>query len=187
MATTEKHEAETDFRERRTDILVATATVAAGVNLPARAVVVRDTQVGLDSFDGATIQQMFGRTGRVGVGEPAGYAFLIADEYERGGWQSRLVRGHRVVSRMRVSLADHVLGEVVRGAVGSVPQAERWWVQTLAYHQGNRSGAPLVEAVAFLGRAAMLRGSGAPGAGARAGGHGAGCTHRTDDGADSRR
>jgi helicase len=158
-----RHEAERDFRERRTDVLVATATVAAGVNLPARAVVVRDTQVGLDSFDGATVQQMFGRAGRVGVGEPAGYAFLIADEHERDAWQARLVQGHRVVSQMRVNLADHVLGEVVRGAVSSVPQAERWWVQTLAYHQGNRSGAPLAEALEFLERAALLRGTGAPG------------------------
>ncbi|GAA3214821.1 DEAD/DEAH box helicase [Dactylosporangium siamense] len=160
-----RHEAERDFRERRTDILVATATVAAGVNLPARAVVVRDTQVGLDSFDGATIQQMFGRAGRVGVGEASGYAFLIADEHERSAWQARLVQGHRVASQMRGNLADHVLGEVVRGAVSSVSQAERWWVQTLAYHQDqdNRSSAPLAEAVGFLVRAAMLQGAGAPG------------------------
>src|SRR6266851_3956821 len=41
-----KREAERAFRERRLDVLVATTTVAAGVNLPARAVIMRDTKVG---------------------------------------------------------------------------------------------------------------------------------------------
>jgi ATP-dependent DNA helicase len=56
-----KREAERAFRERRLDVLVATTTVAAGVNLPARAVVVRDTKVGLNGVDVALVQQMFGR------------------------------------------------------------------------------------------------------------------------------
>lgn len=64
-----KHDAERRFRARELDVLVATTTVAAGVNLPARAVVVRDTQVGLDHISVATVQQMFGRAGRIGAGE----------------------------------------------------------------------------------------------------------------------
>ena len=41
-----KKEAERQFRERETDVLVATSTLAAGVNTPARVVVVRDTSIG---------------------------------------------------------------------------------------------------------------------------------------------
>lgn len=63
-----KREAETQFRNREWDVLVATTTVAAEVNLPARAVIVRDTRVGLDDVDVATVLQMFGRAGRVGAG-----------------------------------------------------------------------------------------------------------------------
>ena len=55
-----KHDAERRFRSRELDVLVATTTVAAGVNLPARAVIVRDTRVGLDDISVATVQQMFG-------------------------------------------------------------------------------------------------------------------------------
>jgi helicase len=61
---------------RGADVLVATSTVAAGVNLPARAVVVQDTQVGLETLDVGTVQQMFGRAGRIGVGEDQGWAFM---------------------------------------------------------------------------------------------------------------
>jgi helicase len=70
------------FRERELDVLVATTTVAAGVNLPARAVVVRDTVIGRNDLNVATAQQMFGRAGRIGAEETEGWAFLITDEYE---------------------------------------------------------------------------------------------------------
>lgn len=151
-----RHQTEQDFREHRLDVLVATSTLAAGVNLPARAVVIRDTQVGLDSIDVGTVQQMFGRAGRLGAGENEGWAFLIATAQERGAWQSALVRGNRVRSRIEASLPDHVLGEVVQGKIASLAEAEHWWVQTLAYHQGNRSRDAVHKAIAFLSAAEML-------------------------------
>jgi helicase len=80
-----REEAERAFRSRDADVLVATSTVAAGVNLPARAVVVQDTQVGLEALDVGTVQQMFGRAGRAGAGEDQGWAFMIVDEQERAG------------------------------------------------------------------------------------------------------
>ena len=67
-----RREAERAFREREADVLIATSTVAAGVNLPARAVIIADTQIGLETLDVATVQQMFGRAGRVGAGEDTG-------------------------------------------------------------------------------------------------------------------
>lgn len=151
-----RNRTEEEFRARRLDVLVATSTLAAGVNLPARAVVIRDTQVGLDSFDVGTVQQMFGRAGRIGAGEREGWAFLIVEGQERPMWQARLVAGHTVRSQIETSLPDHVLGEVVQGRVTSLPEAERWWVQTLAYHQGSRSTVPLRRSIAFLVRAGYL-------------------------------
>lgn len=145
-----KRESERAFRARELDVLVATTTVAAGVNLPARAVVIRDTQVGLNDIDVATVQQMFGRAGRVGKGESQGWAFLIVDDTERHRWLGKLTAGHKVDSQILSSLPDHVLAEAVQQRIGSLRQAERWWVGTLAHHQGNRSLAPLRQAVDFL-------------------------------------
>ncbi|ANN19534.1 DEAD/DEAH box helicase [Amycolatopsis orientalis] len=154
-----KREAEKAFRAREIDVLVATSTVAAGVNLPARAVIVQDTEVGMNPIDVATVQQMFGRAGRVGHGERDGWAFLIVTEQERQRWQAKLVAGNTVRSRIEASLPDHVLAEVVQRRIGSLREAEDWWVGTLACHQGSRSLQPLREAVRFLTEGQFISGS----------------------------
>ncbi|MGZ3144395.1 DEAD/DEAH box helicase [Lentzea chajnantorensis] len=145
-----KHAAEQAFRAREADVLVATTTVAAGVNLPARAVVVRDTKIGTDPMDTATVMQMFGRAGRVGAGETEGWAYLVTDETERADWQRRLMAGYAVYSQIYDSLADHVLAEVLQGRITTVVEAEAWWRQTLAFAQGDEDVEPVHDAVAFL-------------------------------------
>ncbi len=145
-----KREAEKGFRARELDVLVATSTVAAGVNMPARAVVVQDTEVGLKSIDVATVQQMFGRAGRVGAGENEGWAFLIVDDIEKAVWQRKLLAGFRVDSQIQDSFPEHVLAEAIQGRINSLSQAERWWAETLAHHQGSRDMTPLRQAVRFL-------------------------------------
>ncbi|CCH30975.1 DEAD/DEAH box helicase [Actinosynnema sp. NPDC047251] len=145
-----KHAAERAFRERQADVLVATSTVAAGVNLPARAVIVRDTTVGGEPMDTSMVLQMFGRAGRIGAGETEGWSYLVVDEHQRAGWQARLVAGYSVYSRIHESLPDHVLAEVLQGRITSHADAEAWWVETLAHAQGDDAAQPVQDAVAFL-------------------------------------
>jgi helicase len=151
-----KRDAERRFRARELDVLVATTTVAAGVNLPARAVIVRDTKVGLDHISVATVQQMFGRAGRVGAGETEGYAHLICDETERPAWQQRLVEGYTVISQILSTLPDHLLAEAVQGRISTLREAEAWWEQTLAHHQGDRDTKVVTDAVDFLSAGGYL-------------------------------
>ncbi|GAA3853467.1 hypothetical protein GCM10022243_18870 [Saccharothrix violaceirubra] len=145
-----RHAAERAFRSREADVLVATSTVAAGVNLPARAVIVRDTTIGGEPLDTSTVLQMFGRAGRVGAGETEGWSYLLVDETERAAWQTRLVSGYAVYSRIRESLPDHVLAEVLQGRITTVDDAAAWWVETLAHAQGDDDAEPVREAVDFL-------------------------------------
>ena len=145
-----KHAAERAFRAREADVLVATSTVAAGVNLPARAVIVRDVSIGGEPVDTSTVLQMFGRAGRIGAGETEGWSYLIVDETQRADWQTRLVAGYSVYSRIRDSLPDHVLAEVLQGRIGTVDDAQAWWVETLAHAQGDDDLEPVQEAVTFL-------------------------------------
>jgi len=152
-----KRDAEQAFRAREADILVATSTVAAGVNLPARAVIVADTTMGLDGVEVSMVQQMFGRAGRIGAGEREGWAFLLVDPGERAHWQARLAAGYTVRSRLGDHLSDHLLAEAVQGRVSAVEEAERWWSGTLAAHQGHAGVEPLREAAAFLTTAGFLR------------------------------
>ncbi|MFE0045622.1 DEAD/DEAH box helicase [Streptomyces albireticuli] len=152
-----KRVAERAFRNREIDVLVATSTVAAGVNLPARAVVVRDARLGRTRIEVSMVQQMFGRAGRVGAGEREGWAFLVADETERPEWQARLTAGYTVRSRIGDRLPDHLLAEVVQGRVGSLKEGEDWWTDTFAFHQGHDSVEPLHDAALHLAEAGFLR------------------------------
>ncbi|MFJ9455313.1 DEAD/DEAH box helicase [Kitasatospora sp. NPDC101447] len=151
-----KRDAEQAFRARRADILVATSTVAAGVNLPARAVIVRDTQIGMSRIEVSMVQQMFGRAGRIGAGEREGHAYLLTAPSERHHWQARLAAGYTVTSRIRDRLPDHLLAEAVQNRLATVTQAENWWKSTFAFHQGHHPFDPLHDATDFLTDAAYL-------------------------------
>lgn len=146
-----KQQAERDFRNRETSVLVATSTLAAGVNTPARAVVVRDTSIGPTPMEVSMIQQMFGRAGRAGK-EAEGWSYLIAPATEASSWREQLAAGYTIRSSMKNALADHLLGEVVKGSVKTLRDAEAWWVSTFAHHQGNHSNAAVTSAVEFLSK-----------------------------------
>lgn len=140
-----KRQSEQDFREHRSDVLVATSTLAAGVNLPARAVVVRDTTIGPNWMEVSMVQQMFGRAGRAGK-EAEGWSFLIGDPSEVGYWRKKLADGYSIRSGLANNLADHLLGEIVQGNIGTLKEAEQWWEHTFAHHEGESGSVELVKA-----------------------------------------
>ena len=75
------------FRDRSLKVIAATPTLAAGVNTPARRVVVRDwrrfdsTAGGMAPLDVLEVHQMMGRAGRPGL-DPYGEAVLLAKSGE---------------------------------------------------------------------------------------------------------
>jgi helicase len=79
---------ETEFRNRLVKVVCATPTLAAGVNTPARRVVVRDwrrydaTAGGMAPLDVLEVHQMFGRAGRPGL-DPYGEALLVASSHDQ--------------------------------------------------------------------------------------------------------
>ena len=93
------HRAVDAFRQRQIDIIVATSTLATGVNLPALAVIIRDVETGMTPLEVSLAQQMFGRAGRAGH-EKAGFAFLLTPSTEIDGWRVRLGDGYTVRSRI---------------------------------------------------------------------------------------
>lgn len=140
-----KKEAEQAFRNHDSNVLVATSTLAAGVNLPARVVIVRDTTIGQNAMEVSMVQQMFGRAGRAGK-EPEGWAFLIADTYEIGQWRQKLADGYAIRSALTHNLADHLLGEVVQGNITTSADATQWFSHTFARHEGENGAADLTKA-----------------------------------------
>jgi helicase len=74
---------EAAFRSRQLGVLCATPTLAAGVNVPARRVIVRDhsryTDGRFEPLPTLEVMQMFGRAGRPGL-DPYGEAYLVATD-----------------------------------------------------------------------------------------------------------
>ncbi|ESP88501.1 DEAD/DEAH box helicase [Candidatus Halobonum tyrrellensis] len=117
------------FRERRLAVICATPTLAAGVNVPARRVVVRDQQrydgEGMEWLPVLEVHQMCGRAGRPGL-DPYGEAVLVGDDDERAELEERYVDAdpEAVESKLRdrAALRTHTLALVATGFASS--QAE---------------------------------------------------------------
>ncbi|GAA0208775.1 DEAD/DEAH box helicase [Halobaculum roseum] len=118
---------ERSFRDRKLSVICATPTLAAGVNVPARRVVVRDqrryTGEGTEWLPVLEVHQMCGRAGRPHL-DPYGEAVLVADDREeREGLWDRYVTAdpERVESKLRdpAALRTHTLALVATGIAGS--------------------------------------------------------------------
>jgi helicase len=113
-------EVERDFRDHQLDVLVATATLEMGVNLPVRQVVLYDVQ----SFDGGdfrplttnSVWQRVGRAGRRGL-DTSGEAVLIVPRWDRAA--EEYTRGEFEPIRSQLAgagaLAEQIVAEVASG------------------------------------------------------------------------
>ncbi|MEY7849222.1 ATP-dependent DNA helicase [Natrarchaeobius sp. A-rgal3] len=87
LSSTQRSLVEDAFRDRLLKVISATPTLAAGVNTPARRVVVRDwrrfdpSAGGMAPLDVLEIHQMMGRAGRPGL-DPYGEAVLLAKSHD---------------------------------------------------------------------------------------------------------
>jgi helicase len=114
------------FRDRDLRAICATPTLAAGVNVPARRVVVRDqrryTGSGTEWLPTLEVHQMCGRAGRPHL-DPYGEAVLVGDDESRAElWERYVTAGpERVESRLADpnALRTHVLSVVASDFAGS--------------------------------------------------------------------
>jgi len=141
----ERIKLESGFRNGELGCLVATSTLAWGVNLPARRVVIMGTMRGRTKVSVFDILQMCGRAGRPGF-DTEGDAYIIVDEKGFTAEQARLSMEPTVVSRMlsRDVLAFHVVSGIDRKEMGSEPDIHAWYARSLASFQGHNLDAVLI-------------------------------------------
>ncbi len=156
------------FRDRLLKVLCTTTTLAAGVNLPARRVIIRDVRRYQAPYGSAYIptlefHQMAGRAGRTGL-DPHGEAVLIAkDEEDRDELLVRYVLAppERITSQLAAAgaLPAHVLGAIVAGYARSQDGLRGFFSRTLLAHQFGveRLEAALAESLSFLTEEGMVR------------------------------
>ncbi|MGI0055290.1 MAG: DEAD/DEAH box helicase [Thermoplasmata archaeon] len=144
LTNNEREVVERAFRQRILKVLVATPTLAAGINLPARRVIVRDTyryddHIGMQApIPAMEIQQMCGRAGRPRF-DATGEAVLIAKDAEQ---EERYLDTYLssppedVESRLasEPALRMHLLALVASGAVSSEPELESFFGATFYGH-----------------------------------------------------
>ncbi len=135
---------EDSFRERRLKIITATPTLAAGVNLPARRVVISsyqryDANFGRNPISVLEYKQMAGRAGRPKYDE-IGQAILIAQTADE---QDYLMQGYvlskpeRIWSKLAAErvLRAHVLASIATGFVSSDLGLQDFFSKTFYAHQ----------------------------------------------------
>ncbi|MFX0116791.1 MAG: DEAD/DEAH box helicase [Candidatus Hodarchaeota archaeon] len=125
-------------------VLISTTTLAWGVNLPADAVIVRDVEI-YDSLKGKMLigaidlQQMLGRAGRPGYSRGIGYGLVIAPQEASSTVKKLIIGDSEINSRLPENLKEHLLAEIVRGAILSTDDAINWLKQTYYYLRLKRT------------------------------------------------
>ena len=140
LTNPERRVVERAFRDRALKALVATPTLAAGINLPARRVIVRDTnryddRLGLQApIPVGEVHQMLGRAGRPRF-DPVGEALLLArtpEDEDRMLDRYLSASPESVQSRLAAepALRMHLLALVASGAVTNDDDLQSFFAAT---------------------------------------------------------
>lgn len=161
LLNSQRRVVERAFKEGRIKVVVATPTLAAGVNLPARRVIIKSYHRFEPGFGNQPIKvmeykQMAGRAGRPGL-DPRGEAILIAkSKKEKEKILEKFIAGkpESVESKLGAEshLRFHTLSLIAEGFVGDLNEIVDFFSQTFFFHQNKISPIPELERV--IGRLA---------------------------------
>jgi len=132
LSLDKRREVERDFKEGDLQVITATPTLAVGVNLPARRVVIFGVHRGLNEISGIDIQQMVGRAGRPKYDkEGDAYIMLPASEYERQKYRVQRIDACSALGNLR-NLEFHINNAIYSGRIEREEDVLRWWEMTFA-------------------------------------------------------
>jgi activating signal cointegrator complex subunit 3 len=121
-----------------TKILVCTATLAWGVNLPAHTVIIKGTQIynaqsgGFTDLGMLDVMQIFGRAGRPQF-DTSGEGIIITSYDKLHHYVRMLTHTLPIESSFIKSLPDHLNAEIASGTVSNVKEAISWLSYTYLY------------------------------------------------------
>jgi replicative superfamily II helicase len=130
------------FREGKIGLLFSTSTLAWGVNLPARCVIIRDTKYH-DPLEGEVemspldILQMLGRAGRPGY-DDVGEGWIVCDRADASRYRRLLSEGKPIESRLAADLDSHLAAEIAMGTVQDLDDVLDWLETTFYAVRANR-------------------------------------------------
>lgn len=140
MLRKDRNEVERCFLDGAIKVLVCTATLAWGVNLPAHGVIIKGTKlydskkgtfVDLDILD---VMQIFGRAGRPQF-DSSGTGIIITSNDKMHFYLSALTNQVPIESKLLNALTDNLNAEIVLGSVSNVQEAVEWMTFTYLYRR----------------------------------------------------
>jgi replicative superfamily II helicase len=137
LAKGDKDRVEQWFKEGKIQLLFSTSTLAWGVNLPARCVVIRDTKLH-DPLEGEVdmspldVLQMLGRAGRPGY-DDVGYGWVVCDRADADKYRRLLREGKDIESRLADNLDAHLNAEIAMGTIRDLDDVMDWLETTFYY------------------------------------------------------
>jgi helicase len=144
LTSAQRRMVERSFRAGELACIVATPTLAAGINLPARTVIVKDVRrydsgAGFVSIPVLEVKQMCGRAGRPRF-DPYGEAVLIAkDEDERRFLMDEYLLGENESIRSKLgtepAMRSHVLALIATKDARSKEELDDFFQKTFLAHQ----------------------------------------------------
>ena len=146
LSKSDKDHVEEWFRQGKIQLLFSTSTLAWGVNLPARCVVIRDTKYH-DPLEGEVdmspldVLQMLGRAGRPGY-DDAGYAHVVCDASDADKYRRLLRDGKAIESHLTADLDTHLNAEIAMGTIRDVGDVMDWLETTFAFVRAENGPNP---------------------------------------------
>lgn len=121
-------------------MLVATSTISAGINLPARRVIVLGVHRGKNLIPPEDIKQMLGRVGRKQDSEGDSYLLLpdVSSLKEKERLKEKILIKSQLVGGNK--LAFHIVSEIFYGELTNLNEIEGWYKDTFAYFQNGSKG-----------------------------------------------
>ncbi|BEI86620.1 hypothetical protein CcaverHIS002_0609070 [Cutaneotrichosporon cavernicola] len=117
------------FRTSQLHLLIATSTLAVGVNLPAHLVVIKGTSCwagqGFREYSDIDIQQMMGRAGRPQF-DNSGTVVIMCNNTKLHKYQSMMHSKTILESYLHHHLTEHINSEIGLGTIGSLQNAQEW-------------------------------------------------------------
>jgi replicative superfamily II helicase len=142
--------------------IVATSTLAWGLNLPARRVIILGVHRGLNEVDNFDIQQMVGRAGRVGY-DPRGDAYILLPQSNYEKYKNKLKKPQRITSHLLANvgatdekighykvLAFHLVSEIHHGNIKTREDILAWYSRSLAHWQEKSLDDEILESTVDL-------------------------------------
>lgn len=132
------------FANNKIQILVATSTLAWGVNLPAHLVVVKGTQFfdakieGYKDMDLTDVLQMLGRAGRPGF-DTSGVARIFTQDAKKAFYKHFLHTGFPVESSLHNVLDNHLGAEVSAETIGTKQDALDYLTWTFFFRRLHKN------------------------------------------------